>query len=207
MGVFFAWRNHMQSVDEITAEIVDREGGYVNDPDDPGGATKYGVTIHTLRRVRGSASIEDVKALTIQEAMDIYKRYYFELTKINQLPQPLQATVYDMQVNSGGNAVKILQRIFREFGENVSVDGVLGPQSIAASVRVEEIAGGYLVDAYGIARRNYYFRLADRTSKSRKYARTRAGGKGGWIKRAEDFMGAKYHMTDSQFKCRVSKWA
>ena len=37
----------MQNVDEITAEIVKREGGYVNDPDDPGGPTKYGVTIHT----------------------------------------------------------------------------------------------------------------------------------------------------------------
>ncbi|MEN8741142.1 MAG: glycosyl hydrolase 108 family protein, partial [Phaeobacter gallaeciensis] len=41
----------MQTVEEIAREIVAREGGFVNDPDDPGGATKYGVTIHTMRRL------------------------------------------------------------------------------------------------------------------------------------------------------------
>lgn len=197
----------MQTVDEITAEIVKREGGYVNDPDDPGGPTKYGVTIHTLRRLRGSATIADVKALTVADAVEIYKRHYFERPKINQLPQPLQATVYDMQVNAGGNAIKILQRLLREFGERVTVDGALGPQSIGAVQRVFKQAGEYLVDAYGIARRNYYFRIADRRPASRKYARTRAGGKGGWIKRAEEFMRPKYRMTDSQFNRRVSAWA
>ena len=197
----------MQTVDEITAEIVKREGGYVNDPDDPGGPTKYGVTIHTLRRLRGSATIADVKALTVADAVEIYKRHYFERPKINQLPQPLQATVYDMQVNAGGNAIKILQRLLREFGEQVAVDGALGPQSIGAVQRVFKQAGEYLVDAYGIARRNYYFRIADRRPASRKYARTRAGGKGGWIKRAEEFMRPKYRMTDSQFNRRVSAWA
>lgn len=41
----------MQSIDEIADEIARREGGYVNDVDDPGGATKYGVTIHAMRRL------------------------------------------------------------------------------------------------------------------------------------------------------------
>ena len=45
----------MHDIEEMTAEIVRREGGFVNDPDDPGGATKYGVTIHTLRAQRGRA--------------------------------------------------------------------------------------------------------------------------------------------------------
>lgn len=197
----------MQNVDEITAEIVKREGGYVNDPDDPGGPTKYGVTIHTLRRIRGRATIADVKALTVQDAVGIYKRHYFVRPKIDQLPPPLQATVYDMQVNAGGNAIKILQRVLCEFGEQVSVDGGLGPQSIGAATRAFGKAGQHLVDAYGIARRNYYFRIADRRAASRKYARTRAGGKGGWIKRAEEFMRPKYRMTDSQFNRRVSAWA
>lgn len=197
----------METVDEITAEIVRREGGYVNDPDDPGGPTKYGVTIGTLRRLRGSATVADVKALTVNDAMEIYKRHYFERPKINQLPQPLQATVYDMQVNAGGTAIKILQRVLREFGEQVTVDGALGPQSIGAAQRVYEKAKGYVIDAYGIARRNYYFRIADKRRGLRKFARTNRGGKGGWIKRAEEFVSAKYHLTDDQFKKRVSAWA
>lgn len=200
------------SVAEITAEIVRREGGFVNDPDDPGGATKYGVTIGTMRRLDmdltgdGSVTTADVRALTVPDATAIYMKHYFERPRIDELPKPLQASVYDMQVNAGGNAVKILQRLLRQFGMQVSVDGALGPQSIGAANRVHDQAGEYLVDAYGIARRNYYFRIADRRSRSRKYAVTRAGGKGGWIKRAEEFMRPQYRMTDLEFNRRVSKW-
>lgn len=202
----------MMNVSEITKEIIRREGGYVNDPDDPGGATKYGVTIGTMRRLNidkngdGRVSVADVKALTPGDAAEIYERFYFERPRIDELPVPLQASVYDMQVNAGANAVKILQRLMREFQEPVAVDGALGPQSIQAAQRVYDKAGVYLVDAYGIARRNYYFRLADRRRASRKYARARNGGKGGWIKRAEEFMRAEYRMTDDQFKRRVAAW-
>jgi len=62
------------------------------------------------------------------------------------------------------------------------------------------------VDAYGIARRNYYFRIADRRPASRKYARTRAGRKGGWIKRAEEFITPRFHMSPAQFQERVASW-
>jgi lysozyme family protein len=202
----------MKSVRDIAKEIVAREGGYVNDPDDPGGATNYGVTIHTMRRLGldldhdGDVDANDVRALTRHQAIDIFIRHYFKKPRIGLLPEPLQATVFDMYVNAGGNAVKILQRLMGEFGEQVSVDGALGPNTAAAVARAYDQSGGYLVDAYGIARRNYYFRLADRRSASRKYARTRAGGKGGWIRRAEEFISPKFHMNTAQFNTRVSKW-
>ena len=150
----------MHDIEKITAEIVRREGGFVNDPDDPGGATKYGVTIHTLRALRGSATVADVKALT--EAVAIFKGQYFERPKINQLPAPLQASVYDMQVNAGANAIKILQRLTADFGVKLAVDGVLGPKSIGAIDRIHRKAGAQFVDACGIARRNYYFRIGGR---------------------------------------------
>ena len=105
-----------------------------------------------------------------------------------------------------GNAVKILQRLLREMGFDVSVDGVIGPQTLAAAGRAavpEEVA---LRDAYGVARRNYYFRLADRRPASRKYARTRQGGKGGWILRAESFLSPRYHLSDAAFRQRVAAW-
>jgi lysozyme family protein len=68
----------MQTVKEIATEIVRREGGYVNDPDDPGGATNFGVTIHTMRRLGldldrdGRVGISDVKALTRSKAIQIF---------------------------------------------------------------------------------------------------------------------------------------
>ena len=203
----------MKSVRQIAEEIVAREGGYVNDPDDPGGATNFGVTIHTMRRLGldldrdGDVDARDVRALKRDQAVDIFIRHYFEKPRINLLPEPLQASVFDMYVNAGSNAVKILQRLLSEFQEPVTVDGAIGPQTAAAASRAFAKAGVHLIDAYGIARRNYYFRIADRRAASRKYARTRAGGKGGWIRRAEEFISAQFHMSNSEFQRRVSAWA
>ncbi|MCH2097448.1 MAG: holin-associated N-acetylmuramidase [Pseudomonadales bacterium] len=199
----------MSNVRELAYEIVGREGGYVNDPDDPGGATNYGVTIHTMRRLGldldgdGDIDASDVKALTVEQAVDIFLKHYFFRPRIDLLPEALQASVFDMYVNAGGNAVKILQRMLAQFGQFVTVDGALGPKTAEA---VRRAWNPFFVDAYGIERRNYYFALADRRVQSRKYARTRAGGKGGWIKRAEEFISPKYHLTEVQFKERTRAW-
>jgi len=202
----------MQTVLDIANDIVAREGGFVNDPDDPGGATNFGVTIHTMRRLGldlnrdGQVTASDVRALTKAQAVDIFIDHYFHKPKIDDLPRALQASVFDMYVNSGGNAVKILQRLLRDFGFDLGVDGALGPQSIGAAHRAFEMAPDHLNDAYGIERRNYYYRLADSRTASRKYARRRDGGKGGWIKRAEEFIDVKYHFTTDQHNKRVSAW-
>ncbi|MEX0287300.1 MAG: holin-associated N-acetylmuramidase [Paracoccaceae bacterium] len=202
----------MQTVREIAEEIVAREGGYVNDPDDPGGATKYGVTIHTMQRLGldltgdGQVGVADVKALTRAQAVDIFVAHYFERPRIARLPNAIQPSVFDMYVNAGGNAVKILQRLLRDMGFDISVDGAIGPQTIGAAEAAARPNPVALRDAYGVARRNYYFRLADRRAASRKYARTRAGGKGGWIRRAEEFLSPRYHMSDSEFQRRIAAW-
>jgi lysozyme family protein len=198
----------MKTVEQIATAIVAREGGFVNDPDDPGGATKYGVTIHTLRRLRAPApvSIADVRALTRAQAVQIYVEHYFRAPRIDALPQPLWATVFDMQVNAGANAVRILQRLLAEMGEPVAADGVIGPATIAATDRAYGKAPNHLVDAYGIARRNYYYHLGDQRPASRKFARRRDGGKGGWILRAEEFIHPRFHLTDAQHRERTRAW-
>ena len=202
----------MQSVTEIATEIVAREGGYVNDPDDPGGATKYGVTIHTMRRLGldltgdGRVDAADVQVLTKARAVSIFVEHYFRGPGIDRLPDPLHASVFDMYVNAGAQAVKILQRLLCDMRLPVTVDGIIGPQTIAAAQKAMQAAPAHLVDAYGIARRNYYYDLADRRVNSRKFARRRDGGKGGWITRAEEFIAPRYHLTDAQHQQRTARW-
>ena len=202
----------MPSVDEITAEILRREGGYVNDPDDPGGPTNHGVTLGTMRRLGidldgdGVIDTSDVRALSRERAADIYKHHYFGKPGIAALPDMVQASVYDMYVNAGGNAVKILQRLMGEFGVPVTVDGAIGPMTRRAAAEVARIAPGHFADAYGIARRNYYYRLADKRPASRKFARRRDGGKGGWILRAEAFISARWHLSAGEHNARVAAW-
>lgn len=202
----------MPSVTQIAQEIVAREGGFVDDPDDPGGATKYGVTIHTLRRLGldldrdGDVDTDDVRVLTSAHAVSIFVEHYFCTPRIDRLPQALHGSVFDMYVNAGANAVKILQRLLVNMRIAVAVDGVIGPQTVAACQQAIESAPDHLVDAYGIARRNYYYALADARPASRKYARRRDGGKGGWIVRAEEFIAPRYHLTEAQHRERTAQW-
>jgi len=202
----------MPTVREIAREIVRREGGFVEDPDDRGGATKHGVTIHTMRRLGldldhdGDVDRQDVQQISAQMAEDIFLSEYFQKPNLVKLPIPLQASVFDMQVNAGAQAVRLLQKLVSTMGQPCSIDGVIGPQTIKAVRAAHSAARDHIVDAYGIERRNYYFALADRRVETQKYCRTRAGGKGGWIRRAEDFISPRFHMSASQFQKRIAQW-
>ncbi len=202
----------MKTVRQIAEDIVAREGGYVNDPDDPGGATNYGVTIGTMRALRhditgdGRVDEADVRGLTRTEAVDIFIRHYFERPGLGRLPPEVQPALFDMYVNAGANAVKLLQRMLTRKGYPCADDGVIGPATLAAASAMAALCPGQVNIAYGMARRDYYYSLADARPTSRKYARRRNGGKGGWITRAEDFLPPSHHLTTAQHQARVAHW-
>ncbi len=202
----------MKTVTELAEEIVTREGGFVDDPADPGGATNFGVTLGTLRRLgidltgEGRIDGDDIRQLTRSKAVQIYVEHYYTRTGIAALPEALQPSVFDMYVNAGANAVKVLQRLLAEMGFACDPDGQIGPQTYRAAQLAAAAAPGFIADAYAIARRNYYYALADARPASRKFARRRDGGKGGWITRAEEFMAPKYRLTEAQHKARVAAW-
>ena len=186
----------MQTVQQIATEIVAREGGFVDDPDDPGGATKYGVTIHTMRRLgldlSGDGIIDrsDVDLISKSRAVDVFVRHYFEQPRLGLLPEILQASVFDMYVNAGAQAVKILQRLLRDMGFRVTVDGLIGPKTAQSCLYAATPAPMALRDSYGVARRNFYFRLADRRPALRKYARNPSR----WKRRLDSTRG-RIHLT------------
>lgn len=202
----------MPTAATIATQIVAREGGWVDDPADPGGATNHGVTIGTLRRLGmdldrdGAVTRADLRRLTAEDAAEVFLRHYFRAPRIDRLPECLQASVFDMQVNAGSQAVRLLQRLLTEMGFPCDVDGVIGPQTVAAARAAALGAPGHLADAYGIARRNYYYALADARPASRKFARRRDGGKGGWITRAEEFISPRFHLTLAQHRARCAAW-
>ncbi len=156
----------MRDVQALAEEIVAREGGFVNDPNDPGGATNFGVTIHTMRRLGldltgdGQVSEADVRALTrVRCGGDLCRALLPPAAASAELPRSsVQPSVFDMYVNAGANAVHILQRLLIDMGYDIDADGVLGPRNILACRRgrMRRRARPF-GDAYGIARRNYYY--------------------------------------------------
>ena len=206
---------------EIAQAIVAREGGWANDVDDPGGPTKYGVTLRTLKGLGidldgdGDSDVDDLKLLTVPQATEIFLDHYYRKPRIDELAARypnrgvrLRACAFDMQVNSGANAVKILQRLCARCGVPAgAADGAIGAKTLAAVAELADRSIGDLASAYAIARVHWYFRLGDRRRRSRKYCRTGSGHKGGWIRRAEEFLPAALHMTGAEFQQRVAGWA
>ncbi len=117
-------------VSDIIDRVITREGGFVNDPSDAGGATNFGITIATLQEWRRKpTSVEDVRNLTVEEAREIYRTRYFIATGFDQVRDPqVQEFLFDFAVNSGERAaVRALQRCI-----GVNDDGAFGPISSAA---------------------------------------------------------------------------
>lgn len=115
------------------AEILKHEGGYVDHPADPGGATNMGITRKTLARWRNISPWWDlpkseVKALPRAEAAALYKALYWERSKAGDMPAGLDLALFDFAVNSGPDrAIKTLQALV-----GVTQDGFVGPITLAA---------------------------------------------------------------------------
>lgn len=202
----------MKDIEAIARSIVEREGGFVDDPGDPGGPTNHGVTLATMLRLGldldkdGRVTRSDVRALPAERAAKIFVQEFFRRPHLDLLPEVLWDCAFDFYVNAGAAAVRVLQELLNDMGKAIAVDGLVGPQTAAAARQVAKAAPGLVADAYGIARRNYYYALADRNPSLRKFARRLDGGKGGWIRRAEAFMAPRYRLTSTEHAERTRAW-
>ncbi len=120
--------------------LIDNESDrFVNDAHDPGGPTKYGITIHTLASWRDMpVTPEDVEALTELEAQEIYlDRYWYPLS-CDQLPDPVAICIFDSGVLYGTLVSGMLaQETANAHGDELAVDGILGPLSVAVIAAID----------------------------------------------------------------------
>lgn len=107
--------------------LISHEGGYVWNPADPGGETKFGISKRQYPSL-------DIRNLTLADAKAIYLRDYWQRAQCDRLPPDLAFDVFDAAVNSGvGTAIRWLQR-----AAGVADDGVVGPLTLAAIQRLDD---------------------------------------------------------------------
>jgi len=118
--------------DDIIEKVLEHEGGYVDDPTDAGGETKYGIS-------KRAYPDEDIKELTVERAKELYKRDYWDRFRTGSLPDRLRHIYVDMCINmGGGRAIKILQEACNsKNATKIDVDGGIGPATIKAASSVE----------------------------------------------------------------------
>ena len=130
--------------------ILQSEGGYSNNPKDPGGPTNLGVTQRTLSNWLGHpATIADVQALTPETVAPIYHAWYWAPSGCAFCPAGVDLMVFDTAVNSGaGRAVKMLQTAL-----GVMADGAVGPNTQAAAKTCDAVA---VINKYAAEHEAYY---------------------------------------------------
>jgi len=144
--------------------VLDREGGYVKDPSDRGGETKFGIS-------KRSYPYLDIADITKQDAIDIYCEDFWVPLCAGQIVKQILANVFfDFAVNSGRTrATKLMQQILF-----VPIDGMIGPITIGA---INSADGEKTAMQYTLQRIQFYNDLASSRKSQRKFL-------AGWIKRA-----------------------
>lgn len=124
------------TVENIIKSVINKsEGGLSDHPSDKGGVTKYGISIKWYRMAIDSAASEDViKRLSLNDAIFLYKKYFWDPLHINEIESPfVQEKYFDMAINMGmGQAARLLQRACNILSQKdvLKEDGILGPISL-----------------------------------------------------------------------------
>ena len=147
--------------------VLDAEGGYTNDPADPGGETNYGID------KRSHADV-DIKALTVEQATDIYFAEYWIKYKCDAYAAPLGEVYFDCCVNNGAKqANKFLQRAV-----GVEADGIIGPKTLAAIQSKDSYTTALEVVKQ---RQNFYVLISENRSSLKKFLK-------GWTNRNNNLL-------------------
>lgn len=162
----------MSKFDKAMEHTREFEGGYVNDPDDPGGPTNWGISLRWLRQQYD----EDVEQLTYQQARNLYRKHFWN-GYYEYLPQPLATKLFDLGVNMGpSKAVSMFQKLV-----NADIDGVYGPRTHKDYTTARRTLGpevdDYLLEQLENLAARYYYSLTQSKPTLKRYLN-------GWLRRA-----------------------
>jgi len=162
-----------ENIEHFLDHTLTLEGGYVNDPDDAGGETNYGITrrvyeAYLAERGRELSADESMRDISMDDVNDIYRNQYWDILHCDSLPDGIDLLLADFAVNSGAmRAATTLQRIV-----GVEPDGHIGPITLDA---VAEKTNEELLHELFICRRKHYFKISS-IRNNRKFLR-------GWYNR------------------------
>ncbi|WP_448102693.1 glycoside hydrolase family 108 protein [Luteibacter jiangsuensis] len=165
--------------------LFKHEGGYVNDPVDPGGATNRGITMATFRSCARELlgiepTLDALRQLTEMQAATIYKALYWDAIRGDEMPsQHIANIVCDFQVNAGASSARLLQRVLNLLGAEprLRIDGRIGKATLAA-LRAADPNNVHVLFQNG--RRDYYRDLVQRRPPLARFLK-------GWLRRVDSF--------------------
>lgn len=160
----------MSVKEKILNDIIKVEGGFVDDPSDSGGATRYGIT-EAVARANGYKG--SMRQLPKSLAFDIYSDIYWDSLGADAMPDAVAAEVVDTGVNMGAiRAGKFLQRALNVLTQedDLVVDGHVGPKTLEVLHDYAEDRGtDVLVKVLNCLQGHFYVHLAEKRRKDEKF--------------------------------------
>ncbi len=160
----------MADFEKFKNSILEAEGGYQADPDDPGNynsrgelvGTNHGISARFYERILGyPPSVSDMRAITKEKALQLFRQYFWEPLLADQIrSQAVAETLVDHGINAGKRtAVKLMQRVLNDyFLFDLDIDGIMGSKTLNA---INSSPEKQLFDAYNQARIDYYASLGN----------------------------------------------
>ena len=152
------WEMMMHTFTDALTLVLKEEGGWVNNPADPGGMTNLGVTARTWASWSGEpASEATMRALTPEQVTPLYKADYWDKIAGDQMPAAMALPVFDFAVNAGpGRSARILQGLV-----GVAQDGAIGPGTLGAlQAHIASDGLESVITDFSNARADYYRALS-----------------------------------------------
>lgn len=161
----------------LAHEVDPKTGPFCDTPGDKGGPTNYGITIATYRRYKPGATVDDLKAMTMDEVTMIYRSGYWQPLGLDDIQDQTVATkLMDVCINGGPGAVSALaQRACITCGKQVTVDGWIGPATRAA---INSIPPKDFLNAFKEQQRDFYLDICEHDHTQVQFLYT-------WMRRAE----------------------
>lgn len=163
--------------------VLKFEGGFSDDPADPGGTTNKGITLRTFtscaaKLLNVDPTVENLRNLTNDQAAVIYRALYWDAMHGDETElQDLANIVCDFYVNAQANATRLLQRVMNDLGAGIAVDGSMGPGSMKALAALDQTE---VYRRYKAGRISYYQNLVKSQPELSKFLK-------GWLNRVNSF--------------------
>lgn len=154
--------------------VLASEGGFVDNPNDHGGATMKGITLETYRIFKKNTHLtaKDLKKISDMDVSVIYLNNYWNACRCSDLPSGIDYCVFDFAVNAGyGRSIKTLQK-----SVGADVDGVLGSITLALIQKFDKIS---LINAFSDQKESFYRSIVDRKPSQIEFLK-------GWINRINE---------------------
>lgn len=174
---------------EAVEFTLKNEGILANDKNDKGGLTIYGISSKFFFKAFPDATLENFKDLTVDDAIAIYEKYFWNAHSLHRINSPVTVIIFDQVVNRGFGGIISAQKAMNALGYTLSPDGIMGPRSVDVLAEILAKSNGHYsyVTRYVLECQKAYIAICKRDPSQNDFIK-------GWFNRTHKYLEGDFHV-------------